>query len=674
MRFIGTSRGFRAIVAAGAVAGVVVSAAIRAAAESPADTLDVQRQRALFIASFDRAELGDWSAVAGLPQSDLELLRRYVLWPDLEGAYLRATVRSAPDTEIERFLSEWGELKPARELRYRYALELARRGDHAGYERIYNEFYSQLGDATLDCLALQARLADDDTASVVDRARALWRVAYSQDDACDPVFAELKERDLLRPVDYRERYALAVEARSFGLARWLGRSIDDTHVETAQAWLDAQSDPEAFLLTRGRAPADAELRAQLAYAAERLTFRDPARARELWRIVAERQPYTDEERWGTDRHIALWIARDKLPSAAERLAELPAAATDAEVLRWRARTSLYNGDLQGVLAFVAAMSPEERDREEWRYWRAIALRDTGDAGAGAKELSALADERSYYGFLAADELGQPYAFGHRELRADEPVIAELAARPEFMRARELFFVGQDGRGRSEWDAVVVSLSPERKTQAAVLAHRWGWHSRAIATVAMTGEYDDLELRYPLAYRDAFDREAAAASIPATWAWGIARSESLFMRDVRSGAGAIGVMQLLPSTGGELARELKLPYSGLDTLTDPAANIRLGTRYLGQMALRFGGNRVLATAAYNAGPQRVQKWVPQQDPVDARVWIENIPYNETREYVRRVLEAEAIFHWRLTGDTRRLSDGFAAIQPVEAVHRLASDSR
>ena len=134
-----------------------------------------------------------------------------------------------------------------------------------------------------------------------------------------------------------------------------------------------------------------------------------------------------------------------------------------------------------------------------------------------------------------------------------------------------------------------------------------------------------------------------------------------MRDVRSSAGAVGLMQLMPATGRQVAREIRLPYSGLATLTDPASNIRLGTSYLGQMAARYSGNQVLATAAYNAGPHRVDRWLPQQGSEDARVWIENIPFNETRKYVKRVMSAQAIFQWRMTGKVRRLSDQLPAVK-------------
>ncbi|HEX5788479.1 MAG TPA: transglycosylase SLT domain-containing protein, partial [Woeseiaceae bacterium] len=578
---------------------------------------------------------------------------------------------------IEDYLARHGPLKPARDLRYRYALELATRGDWAGFEHQYAAWYAELREPVLDCLALQARIHSGDSdalTALVPRARALWLVGRSQVDECDPVFSWLETNDLLRPVDYRDRYALAIEAESFGLARWLGRSIDERHVREATGWLSAQSDPGKFLDRHGTTPGDATRRAQLAYAAERLAWRDPVRAEQLFRKAAKRQSFSDAELAATRRQIALWSAREKIPGAAERLAALPAPAVDDEVRRWRARAALYLGDWDGLLEHVAAMPDAMRAEEEWRYWRAIALRETGGVALGAAELAALAGVRSYYGFLAADELEQPYAFSHAPLDADETGLADLATRHELVRARELFLTGLESRGRSEWDAAMATLSAAEQAQAAVLAHRWGWHSRAIATVAAIGRYDDLELRYPLPYQDAFDRGASAASVAPTWALGIARSESLFMPDVRSGAGAVGIMQLMPGTGNDLARELDLPWSGLATLTDPVLNIRLGTAYLGRMSRRFDGNRILATAAYNAGPERVSRWVPRQDPVDARIWIENIPYNETRRYVRRVLEAETIFHWRLTGETRRLADALAAVHPAEPAERVASASR
>ncbi len=655
----------------GLLTRITLTAALCAAVFVPARASDLETQRELFGRVFEDVERGDWSAIDALDRDERRLLEEYVLWPDLEGMFLRANLRTADPDTIEAFLDEYGLLKPARELRYRYSLELARRGDLARYFEVYEAFYQGMGVAELDCLALRAEIKDDRGERVVARAKDLWLVGRSQVDECDPVFAWLYDNELLTPVDYRRRYELAIEAREFSLARWLARSIDTAHEQEARHWQSVVNNAERFLRTHAERASTPAAHRQLAYAAERLTYADPILAAELWSEVDRRYSIAEELRARTLRHIALWTARDNLPGAYRALVSLPAAAQDDEVVRWRARTSLRSERWTALLDDIAAMSAEEKASEEWRYWRAIALMRAGQVLAARADLAELAAERSYYGFLAADELGLDYALDHASLDADAAALDELAERGDLIRARELFLVGQDGRGRSEWDAAVAWLSPEQKAQAAILADRWGWHSRAIATVGSIGEFDDLTLRYPLPYREEFSAHSEAAAIPATWAYGVARSESLFMRDIRSSAGAIGLMQLMPATGRRVARDVGVPYRGLDTLTNPDSNIRLGTTYLARMADRYGGNRVLATAAYNAGPHRVDRWIPEQGALDARIWIENIPFNETRSYVRRVMAAETIFHWRMSGDIRRLSGELPLIEAQPETERVAA---
>jgi soluble lytic murein transglycosylase len=630
----------------------------------------LQQQRELFRQAYPQAELGNWSAIESLTAAERRSLEDYVLWPDLRAAYLKSTIRKADDDEVRAFLEQYGTLKPARELRYRYALQLARSGRMQDYLEIYQSFYQGIAMPKLDCLALQAELEQGRDRRVVNRAVDLWLVGRSQVDECDPVFAWVKDNEGLGADEYRQRFDLAIEARQFSLARWLAKSIDAQHVDVASRWIRAQNNPSAFIRETRRQGNDSTARAQLVYAVERLTYNDPIVADELWRDIRGRYDFSEQQRYATERHIALWMARDQLPGAYEALHALPLGAVDDEVARWRARSSLRRGSWDTLLADIELLSETERASEEWRYWQAIALQQSGDDAAAEATLTLLATERSYYGFLAADAIGAPYHLDSSMIAVDERLLQQLEARPAVLRARELFFTGLEGRGRSEWQGVLTSLSDGEKRQAAVLADRWGWHSRAIATAASVGFYDDLEMRYPLAFKDAFLRSSEQASIPSTWAYGIARSESLFMRDIRSSAGAIGLMQLMPATGKEVARSLKLPYSGLATLTDADANIRLGTTYLSQMAERYGGNRVAATAAYNAGPHRVDAWLPEQGSLDARIWIENIPFNETRKYVRRVLTAETIFHWRMTGEVRRLSEALPAMYSRDDPQRLA----
>jgi len=632
---------------------------------------DAERQRELFRQVYSDVERGNWDAVDALSAAERKLLQEYVLWPDLRAAWFRAAIRKADRHRIEAFLERYGTLRPARELRYRYALHLADIGLLDRFLTVYKENYQERGVARLDCIALQAEIGNGNGDGIASRGRKLWLTGHSQADECDPVFEHMREHGQLTEADYRARYALAIEAREFARARWLARSLDEALLEQANDWLQAQSKPERFVETHGRKAGDELLQEQIAYAIARITYRDPVKALELWNDLQDSVRFPASLRHSTLRHIALWTARDNLPGAYELLTSLPEEARDAEVMRWRARASLRAERWAELLNDIAAMTADERNSEEWRYWRGMALARTGDGDAAGNLLRTLAGERSYYGFLAADELGVAYAFDHATLKGDEAVIETLSRRDDLVRARELFLVGLDSRGRSEWDSAVAGLSATEKTHAAVLAHRWSWHSRAIATAAAARQYDDLALRYPLPFRESFEQHASSASIPATWALGVARSESLFMRDVRSRAGAVGLMQLMPATGREVARQIQLAYSGLDTLTDPNQNILLGTSYLGSMVERYDGNHVLATAAYNAGPHRVDRWLPQSEVVDARIWIENIPFNETRKYVRRVMAAETIFHWRLTGEMRRLSERLPQVEPLPADPRLAS---
>ncbi len=664
-----TARGICLIVGMAFLGIATVPAGFAATPGGQANVLESQRE--LFRSVFETVERGDWAPVDELPALDRTLLEQYVLWPDLRATWLRVNIDAVSASEVDSFVQQYGMLRPVRELRYRYALNFVSNDDLPAYLKLYEQFYQGQDIEKLDCLALQAEISAGRHQRVEFRALDLWMVGKSQVSECDPVFEYLNDLKLLGQVEYLNRYDLAIEKRNFTLARWLAKKIDQQHIDQATQWQQAQSNPETFLRQKRSRSGDEAVRAQLVYAAERLTYRDPAIAQELWGRVSGKHKFSATQKLLTAQHIALWTARDNLPGAYKLLLKLPPAAQNNEVLRWRARSSLRAAHWKRLLADIAAMPGAERGSEEWRYWRAIARIESGQALTAMPELESLSHERSFYGFLAADKLGKGYALNHAVLLADDAKLAALQSRPEVTRARELFAVGQDGRARSEWNAVIRNLSDEDKLQAAILAHRWGWHSRAIAAAASLRKYDDLSIRYPLPYQASFEEFSTLAKISSTWAYGIARSESLFMRDVRSHAGAIGLMQLMPATGRDVAKDIKLPYSGLATLVDPESNIRLGTTYLGQMSERYGGNQVLATAAYNAGPGRVDRWLPEDEAIDARIWIENIPFNETRNYVKRVLAAQAIFYWRMTGKIRRLSDELPLIQSAPEMQQIAS---
>ncbi len=630
----------------------------------------LQDMRQAFREVYPAAERGDWQPVAGKE----ELLRDYVLWPDLRAAWLQARLTTGHETEVRYFLQQYGSLKPARELRYRLTLHLAAAGRSSEYLEMYRHHYQSLGIDRLDCLAVNAEILAGRAQEIVSLAEKLWLVGRSQVEECDPVFDYLRGAGLLDESMLEQRFELAVSAKQLSLARYLARSMDERFLHQASQWIEARDDAEPFLqseLQQIGEENDLDIhRDQLLFAIEQVSYSDAGLASEYWQGIRSRHEFSPQQVAHISRHIALSAAQQHRPDAYPLLTDLAADATDAKVRSWRARAALREHAWEKAIVAIDAMPAEERQAEEWQYWLAVALQQTGADTEARSVLETLAAERSYYGFLAADAVDADYAYANAMTPEEESIIDELAQNPSLIRARELFYVGLESRGRSEWDDVVNELDDGARTQAAVLAHRWNWHSRAIATVATVGQYDDLEIRYPLPYYDQFAEYSATAKIPGSWAYGVARSESLFMTDIRSHAGAIGLMQLMPDTGRRTAAELDLPYAGVKTLTDPASNIRLGTAYLGKMLERFGDNVVLATAAYNAGPFKVEEWLPESQRLDARIWIENIPYDETRDFVRRVLFSDAIFHWRLTGETRRVSAALRAVGPSATPERLS----
>ncbi len=640
---------FLALTAAAALLGVVAPSAMATGALADGDDIDARRQ--LYATVYAEAREGDWAPAAAAAAQ----LRDYPLWPDLRAAWLQATIRRADAMEVENFLREHAQLPPARRLADRWIHELVRRGDWPRFLALYRERYAGAGITALDCSAARARALTEAghryTATDVER---LWLAGHSQPRACDAVFEGMRAQGLLDAERYRQRFALAIDARELRLARYLARNLDDDARRQASAWMTMQDDPAGQLVRLDPAEVDTAARERALWGIRALARRDPAYAAELWRRLAPQLGVSGRERWEVTGHIAIRAALRREPAAPGLLKAIPAHLASAEVLAWRTRDALRREDWPDVLAATEAMPPDMAGEEVWRYWRARALAATGEQAAAETLWGALAGERSYHGFLAADAMDLPYAFGHAPLPADRQTLAALARDPAIRRAGELFRVGLESHGRSEWNEAVAGLDSHRLVQAAVLAHQWGWHSRAIATAAKAGRYDDLGLRYPLPWKTDFETHAAAADIREAWAYGIARSESLFMADIRSSAGAIGVMQLMPATGRGTARREQLRWRGYATLIDPPANIQLGTRYLAEVYERFGANPVLATAAYNAGPHRVERWLPETGSLPADVWIETLPFAETRSYVKRVLTADSIFSWRLTGRELRLS--------------------
>jgi soluble lytic murein transglycosylase len=337
------------------------------------------------------------------------------------------------------------------------------------------------------------------------------------------------------------------------------------------------------------------------------------------------------------------------------------------VREWRIRVCLRQGDWAGVLYWLDRLPPAERDSTRWRYWRGRAL-DVLERGEEARlAYQRIAGQRDYHGFLAADRLGLAYAIASAPLEIPPTELeALLAGSPGLQRARELYILGREPEAEAEWRQAIQAFDPTALQQAALLAHRWEWRYQAIVTIARAGHWDDLELRFPLAYREGVMANARARALDPAWVYAVIRQESSFRPDARSPVGALGLMQLMPATGRQIARELRDAADPPDLL-QPETNIRYGVHYLQQISQRLQDNPVLATAAYNAGPNKVAQWLPAGAPVPADVWAETIPYRETRAYVQRVMEYAAVYRHLLglEGSETTLGARMKPVRPPEA---------
>lgn len=569
-------------------------------------------------------------------------LRDYPLYIYLRYDQLNARLATAGAAEIEAFLTEAADSPLAERLRRDRLKLLARQQRWPEFLAIYKE---SKADTELRCQYLQATRETPPAAAWLDAAAELWTVGHSQPDACSAVFITFSASPRMTTDLIWERIRLAMAEGTLSLAAFLSKSLPADQRAWVDVWRAVHEHPSSAA-NQPRLQADTpQAREILVHAAGRWARGDALAAHEWWSSVAERYAFSAEQRAQALRVIALQAAYKRLPEAHHWLAEVPDLARDGSLRGWQARSALLHRDWFALAAAIEAMPPDEAEEGEWRYWWAQAQIALGHDAAAQPVLQALATERSYHGFLAADVLQYDYALNNRPITATDAELDELQQRhPALLRAGELRRAQLIYDARREWSFGTDDLPPRDLERAALLAHRWNWHDRAIFTAGRSGHLDDLELRFPVLHTRAVLRAADNLRIDPAWVMGVMRQESAFIADVRSSAGALGLMQLMPGTGADMARLLKLPKPDSADLLQPDVNIRLGTQYL-RKTLDSLGDKVLATAAYNAGPGRVRRWLPDE-PLPTPLWVDTIPFSETRGYVRNVLAFATIYDMRL----------------------------
>lgn len=514
------------------------------------------------------------------------------------------------------------------------------------------------------CHVAHARLKHAADAAALAEAEALWRTGKSAPSACDAVFAALSSSGQLGPDLRWERIELAAGAGNPGLMRYLARSLPAAERQTAEHYADfldhGVGAPASW-------PADARSARMLEAGLVRLARRDSDAAEAQIAAHASllaREPGAE----GRTRHaVALWSAASYQPTAAARFAKVPAESFDTQLHEWQVREALAREDWPAARAAIQRMPAELQQGPRWRYAAARLDQLTGKPEAARATLAGLATEAHYHGFLAADRLGSAYPLCPLELPRDAALRSRVAALPGIERAIELHALGRYGWALAEWNAAIAGLDDLQRRVAVELAVKSGWTDRAVFDLARGDDLRYYRLRFPLAYRKHLQSEAANRDLDPAWVAALIRAESAWNPGARSHANARGLMQLLPGTGRDIARKLGLGWQGAQQLYLPRDNITLGTEYLADMLARKAEQPFLATAAYNAGPSPIARWRSQRPPREVDLWIETIPYWETRDYVVRVMAFSVIYDWRLGQDAYPLSQRLRA-QPDRSVTR------
>ena len=624
-----------------AIAYLLLAALCAGAATAAAASDDaLAAERALFVQTRTQWQRGQRDAAAG----NMAALKKYPLYPYLQLQQLNGALARGDDSGVDEFLAQHDGSVVGDQLRNQWLAVLADSGQWSRYLQYYG---AATASKQQQCWFIDALHGTDQREAALQETDKLW-LTTDLPDACDNAFKRWLASNHRSEVLVWKRLQLALERKNEALARFLAVQIDAPYKTQAGYALVLYDDPAALNNLLPQIVQQPEASATIALALKNLARRDLDGAQALWQQTQAAGQLSSDDSDAVRKEIGRQQIAVNGIDALPWLLQYDANGDDSYLLEWRTRLGLRQGNWARIEQWIDAMPAEMAQTSRWRYWRAraLSLQDNAEKRKQADDIFAqLAKERSFYGFLAADYLKTPYQLN------DEPIVAAIdtdnvAQLPALKRAREFFLLGELTNARREWQSAMRTLSVPEQQAAALIAERWNWYDQGIRSATQSGSVNDLRLRFPTGYRDTLQRAADKNALPLQWLYAITRQESAFMADARSPVGALGLMQLMPATAKQVARGEKLRLDP-DQLLQPATNIRLGSVYLRDMWQRYGNNRVLATAAYNAGPSRIGSILrAQSDNIPADLWIELLPYRETREYVQSVLAFSVIYSHRL----------------------------
>jgi len=582
---------------------------------------------------------GDKPALARLkPKLADYPLYAYIEYTELATSFYRAT----PAT-IDAFFATHQEGPATRRLRYFWLEHLRRRDDWRTFRHYYRP---EVANTEQQCYYQLANYRAGDKAAALAAGVELWTVGESQPKGCDDLFALLiKDGAISEEVAWR-RYSQAVLNHEYQLAAYLKRFFTTApYQRKAEAYLRVDQAPASIVtgpVDSADNPANRDI---IVHGITHLARNQPRDAYRAWERFSPGLSFSEDQQGDMLASIVRGFARNGLQGNADDVLRRHGASIPLEVFEWRLRNALAEQDWPTVHFWITNLPEEGATEPRWRYWLARAdeaLAVSGDDTAD-RLYREVARERDFYGYLAAQKLALPYQLNHRKAEPPADVMAQARANPALIRCRELYHVGEIVEAKREWAFAGEHFGEAEWIAAANLATEWGWHNRAIQGLIAAKFWDDTVQRFPVVYREVYLREGKKFDLPAPILAAITRQESAYDPMAVSSSDARGLMQLLPSTAKYIADKRDIRYRGTASLFQPEVNIRLGTAYYRYLMDQFDDNRILSTAGYNAGPNRAKQWLKASNgqlPPD--IWIETIPFTETRKYVMNVLTYAVIY--------------------------------
>ncbi len=617
----------------------------------------LQQQRELFAQAYQAAQDGEFHKV----RPALAELKTYPLYPWLEYEFLAGQLQDTSDESLQKFVTRYPHTVMSDQLYRGWALRLAATRDWSALLRYIPDGTES---NTLRCLRAEAQYIMGAEQTSLKQGRIIWDAAAATalPDACTGLLDILQGAGLLQAADYWQRIGELIPKNKLSAAKKLALRLGAEEQTLVNLWANVRTNPKKHLPRAFKYANSAKLREIIVYGIQRAADKKLSMAKPLWKDAEQAFEFTVAERGRVESVIGMWEAWRHDQAGLDRLAIIPDEYRTNTGNVWMARMALRTADWDSLLTAIGSMRTEEAQRDIWRYWKARALEQKQQPTQANTLYTDLAQDTTFYGFMAADRLGQSYARLHAPIPDRSQRIAGLLKTATLQRWREWMALNNRSQARREWFRALKAMDKDGMLAAAELATQVGDANLAIWTVSRTRDWNIVDLRFPILYSDLVMEQAQAQGIKPEWILGVMRRESAFDAGVESHAKALGLMQLMPATARSVGKKLGLNSVRRDDILQPANNVQLGSAYLRAMLSKFSGNYAQATAAYNAGPHRIPKWAPTQT-IAADQWIESIPFTETRRYARAVMAYTTIYDHKLN-NTRagRLSMRLAPIKP------------